>query len=194
MAAGAADSIETTPPQRHVPRRTRAGDAELVSGLRRTVLGMGTPRHRHTLTGAVLAGGAGVYCAATLIGLYLAVTGAAWNDPDWVTGAPGLLVLGLLGGAVLARRRPGWPGRPAARRITLAGAGMLSLPLAAAVGSVPNLGTTASALLVVFGAAGAACYLAERPDPHRHNEGTALPRREQPGPARDAQQHTISRS
>lgn len=163
-----------------------------LSGFRRTVFRMGTPRHRHTLTGAVLAGGAGVYCAATLIGLYLAVTGVAWNDPDWVAGAPGLLVLGLLGGVVLARRRPGWPGRPAARRITLAGAGMLSLPLAAAVGSVPNLDTTASALLVVFGAAGAASYLAQRPDPH--DEGTAPPHRKQLGPAQDAQQRAISRS
>lgn len=111
-------------------------------------------------TGLLVAGGSGMYCALTLIGLGVVVTGRAFSNADWLAGVPGLMLLGGLTGVVVARWTRGWlRAALGSRGLVVAGAGAATLPLALAPGVLDDLNTAATSLLFLGWLVGVTLYV-----------------------------------
>ena len=81
------------------------------------------------------AAGLGVFLGASAAGLINVINGSAFtHDPNWLTGAPVLAVLGAVGGFLVAWITRRWfAPRAPYRRLLFTAAGALTLPLATAV-------------------------------------------------------------
>jgi len=97
------------------------------------------------------AGGLGCYLGAAAAGLAAAVTGHAFEPASpWLAGAPVGALLGTGVGVVVAARTRGWLAPRLPHRIALFSlAGLLTMPLASAVGQLRAIASFALPLIAV---------------------------------------------
>lgn len=117
-----------------------------------------------SFAGLIAAGTVGAYFSAVVAGLLAVLTGQAFVvGSPWPAGVGVLALLGAVGGCLLAgitraRLVPGL----SRRTLVFAIGGLVSLPLAVAVGQLHQLGGVGIVLVVIAGLAGIIRYLTGR--------------------------------
>lgn len=115
-----------------------------------------------SFTGVIGAAAGGVYLGAVLAGLLALITGHVFDaGSPWPAGASVLALLGAAGGWLFAQlsRRAITMHR---RTLLFTVAGLVSLPLAVAIGQLHQVGSIGIGLVVIAGCGGIVRYVAEQ--------------------------------
>lgn len=117
---------------------------------------MRTVRGGISFGGLIRAAGAGAYLGVAVAGLLAVFTGQVFAaGSPWPAGAPVLALLGAVGGWLLARlTRPRLAPRLSRRTLVLTVGGLVSLPLAVAIGQLHQVGSVGIAVVMIAGCAG----------------------------------------
>ncbi len=125
---------------------------------------MRTIRGGISFAGLIGAAAAGAYLGAVVAGLLAVVTGQAFAaGSPWLAGAPVLALLGAVGGWLLARlTRARLAPRLSRRTLVFTVVGLVSFPLAVAVGQLHQMGSVGIVLVMIAGCAGILSYVTGR--------------------------------
>ncbi|MGH3901180.1 MAG: hypothetical protein ACRDTA_23605 [Pseudonocardiaceae bacterium] len=135
-----------------------------LSGVRRTLGRHANRTWGIRFGGLIRAAAAGAYLGAAVAGLIAVLTGQAFAaGSPWLAGAPVLALFGAVGGWFLARlTRARLVPRLPRRTLVFTVGGLVSLPLAVAIGQLHQVGNVGIALVMIAGCAGIVSYVTGR--------------------------------
>ncbi|MGH4009676.1 MAG: hypothetical protein ACRDTH_16255, partial [Pseudonocardiaceae bacterium] len=134
---------------------------------------MRTARGGISFAGLIGAAAVGAYLGAVVAGLLSVATGQAFAvGSPWPAGAPVLALLGAAGGCLVARlTRARLVPRLSRRTLVFTLGGLVSLPLAIAIGQLHQVDSVGIALVVIAGWAGIISYVTGRLRRASHRAG-----------------------